>query len=128
MSLLAITSLALTAYTAYFLPLKQSVLPSNLDDGPMRFLPALNGILAGVVFLDGILRHSQGSEMVWIAAVPAILWTAIWIARSWANSIDLEGLEKLRYNVNQFPPAHHLTRSSTKAHRTRIHRKTLDSM
>ena len=105
MSLLAITSLALTAYTAYFLPLKQSVLPSNLDDGPMRFLPVLNGILAGVVFLDGILRHSQGSEMVWIGAVPAILWTAIWIARSWANSIDLEGLEKLRYNVNQFSPA-----------------------
>ena len=100
MSLLAITSLALTAYTAYFLPLKQNILPSNPDDGPMRFLPALNGILAGVVFLDGLLRHRQVSEMVWIAAVPAIMWGVIWIARSWANSIDLEGLEKLKYNVS----------------------------
>jgi hypothetical protein len=99
MSLLAITSLALTAFTAYFLPLKQTLLPFNSDDGPMRLLPGLNGILAGVVFLDGLLRHRQGSEMVWIGAVPSVMWGAIWIARSWANSIDLDGLEKLKYNV-----------------------------
>jgi hypothetical protein len=103
MSILAITSLALTAYTAYFLPLKQGVLPRNLDDGPMRYLPALNGALAGVVFLDGLLRHHKGGEILWIGAVPAVMWVAIWIARGWANSVDLEGLEKLKYNVNSFP-------------------------
>lgn len=75
----------------------------------MRFLPALNGLLAGVVFLDGIIRHSRATETVWIAAVPSIMWIAVWIGRSWANSIDLEGLEKLRYNVNKLPSAQHLT-------------------
>lgn len=69
-----------------------------MDDGPLRFIPSLNGLLAGVVLLDGLVR-SKSSEMLWIAAVPGIMWCAIWIGRSWATSIDLEGLEKLKYNV-----------------------------
>jgi len=101
MSLLAITSLALTAFTAYFLPLKQGLLPLNQDDGPLRYIPVLNGILAVVVFLDGFVCH-KSSETLWIAAIPSVMWVAIWIARSWANSIDLEGLEKLKYNVSSY--------------------------
>lgn len=98
MSLLAITSLALTAFTAYFLPLKQGLLPINPDDGPLRYIPVLNGILAGVVFLDGWVSH-EDNETFWIGLVPTFMWCAIWIARSWANIIDLESLEKLKYNV-----------------------------
>jgi hypothetical protein len=99
MSLLGITSLALTAYTAYFLPLKQSLLPKNPDDGPLRFIPVLNGVLAGVVFLSGLVRSGSGPEGLWIGVIPSVMWCAIWIARSWANSIDLDGLESLKYNV-----------------------------
>lgn len=99
LSLLAITSLALTAHTAYFLPLRQGILPTNLDDGPLRFIPLLNGVLAGVVLLDGFVR-SKSSEMFWISTLPGIMWCAIWVGRSWATSIDLEGLEKLKYNVS----------------------------
>jgi hypothetical protein len=101
-SLFAITSLALTAYSAYFLPLKQRILPTNPDEGPLRFIPTLNGILAGVVFLDGFLRHGE-TEALWVAGVPGVIWLATWISRSWANSIDLEGLESLRYNVCYLP-------------------------
>jgi hypothetical protein len=101
MSLLAITSLALTAFTAYFLPMKQGLLPLKQDDGPLRYIPVLNGILAGVVFLDGFV-HQKSNETLWIAAIPSVMWVAIWIARSWANSIDLEGLEKLKYNVSSY--------------------------
>lgn len=107
LSLLAITSLALTAYTAYFLPLGQGILPTNLDDGPLRFIPVLNGVLASVVLLDGLIRHGRSSEMVWIAAVPGIMWCAIWIGRRWATSIDLEGLEKLKYNVSSLSFVRH---------------------
>ena len=100
-SLIAILSLALTAYTAYFLPLRQGILPSNIDDGPMRWFPILNGALGGVVFLDGFIR-SKGSNSLAIAAIPGIMWCVIWIARRWANSIDFEGLEKLKYNVSSW--------------------------
>jgi len=111
---LAITSLALTAYTAYFFPLRQRILPTNLDDGPLRFIPLLNGVLAGVVFLDGLVG-SKSPEMVWIAAVPGIMWCVIWVGRSWATSIDLEGLEKLKYNV-PIPAHKESLRTSTKVH------------
>ena len=73
----------------------------NQDDGPLRYIPMLNGILAGVVFLDGFVRH-KSSETLWMAAIPSVMWAAIWIARSWAKSIDLEGLEKLKYNVSSY--------------------------
>jgi len=109
MTLLAITSLALTAYTAYFLPLKQGVLPTNADDGPLRYIPVLNGILAVVVILDGFVRHKD-SQMIWIAGIPTVMWIAIWIARSWAKSIDLDGLEKLKYNVFILSPDSSLTK------------------
>ena len=102
-SLLGITSLALTAYTAYFLPQKQHVLPTNLDDGPLRFVPILNGVLASVVLLSGLVQSTSGTDGPWIAAVPIVMWCAIWIARYWANSIDLDGLEKLKYNVTLLP-------------------------
>jgi len=114
MSLLAITSLSLTAFTAYFLPLKQSLLPTNPDDGPLRYIPILNGILAGVVILEGFVRHD--SETLWIAAIPAVMWSAIWITRYWTNSIDMEELEKLKYNVKNDTRSHLLT-SSIKGHR-----------
>lgn len=99
MSLLATTSLALTAYTAYFLPLKQGMLPTNPDHGPLRYIPILNGILACVVILDGFVRHN-GSDMLWMASIPAFMWVAIWVGRRWANSIDVDGLEKLKYNAS----------------------------
>jgi hypothetical protein len=102
MSLLAITSLSLTAFTAYFLPLQQRLLPTNPDDGPLRYIPILNAILSGVVILDGFVQH-EDSETLWIAAIPAVMWSAIWIARYWANSIDIEGLENLKYNVKMTP-------------------------
>jgi hypothetical protein len=86
-SLFAITSLALTAYSAYFLPLKQGILPNNPDEGPLRFIPTLNGVLSGVVFLDGFIRHGR-TEALWIAAIPGIMWCATWIARSWANTMQ----------------------------------------
>lgn len=118
MSLLAITSLALTAFTAYFLPLKQGLLPANEDNGPLRYIPVLNGVLAGVVVLDSLVSHND-SEMLWIAVIPVVMWTAIWIARSWANSIDLEGLEKLKYSVKSYSKSKFLT-SSIKGHKHRI--------
>jgi hypothetical protein len=105
LSLLAITSLALTAYTAYFLPLKQRLLPTDPDDGPLRYIPVLNGVLGGVVLLHGFIRH-HSTEDLWIAAVPSIMWIALWIARYWAVSIDLEGLEKLKYNVTHIANIH----------------------
>jgi len=86
----------LTAYTAYFLPLKQNFLPLNEDDGPLRFLPVLNGVLAVVVILDELVKGGDG---VWIGSVPMVMCIALWVARTWANGIDLEGLEKLKYNV-----------------------------
>lgn len=95
-SILAITALALTAYTAYFLPLKQNLLPFNEDDGPLRFLPVLNGALAIVVILDELVKGGDG---IWTGSVPLVMWIALWIARTWANGIDLESLEKLKYNV-----------------------------
>ena len=73
------------------------MLPLNEDDGPLRFLPVLNGVLSLVVIFDEMVKGGQG---VWIGSVPMVMWIALWIARSWAAGIDLEGLEKLRYNVS----------------------------
>jgi hypothetical protein len=78
----------------------------------------LNGILAGVVFLDALVRN-RDSETFWIAVVPGVMWAAIWVARGWANNIDLEGLEKLKYNVRPYPPKLFLM-SSIKGLRHRI--------
>lgn len=96
-SLLAITSLALTAYTAYFLPLKQGFLPIYSDDGPLRYIPILNGILSGVVILDAFV--SKDIEAFWIATLPVIMWGSLWVARAWANGVEIEGLEGLKYTV-----------------------------
>lgn len=101
LSLLAITSLALTAYTAYYFPLKQKLLPTNLDDGPLRFVPVLNGILAALVLLAAFARP-KNPETIWIATIPIVMWCAVWAARGWANNVDVESLEKLKYNVNPF--------------------------
>jgi hypothetical protein len=64
----------------------------------MGWFPILNGLLGAVVFLDGFVRH-QNNQSLAIATIPGFMWCAIWMARRWANSIDLDGLEKLKYNV-----------------------------
>ena len=97
-SLLAITSLALTAFTAYFVP-GQGLLPNNSDDGPLCYLPVLNGILSGIVILDASVSRND-TTAVWIATIPVIMWGSLWIARTWATGVDIESLEKLKYNVS----------------------------
>ena len=69
-------------------------------------------MLAAVVGLDGVVRgggtggsgsaggSGSGSlETVWLGVLPGVLWCAVWVGRMWAASIDLEGLERLKYNV-----------------------------
>ena len=75
------------------------MLPNNSNDGPLRYIPILNGILSGIVILDASVSRKD-TEALWIATIPVILWGSLWIARTWATGVDLEGLEKLKYNVS----------------------------
>jgi len=75
------------------------LLPNNSDDGPLRYVPVLNGILSAIVILDASVSRND-TAAVWIAMIPVIMWGSLWIARTWATGIDIESLEKLKYNVS----------------------------
>jgi len=94
----------------------QGILPVRRDDGPLCYLPGLNGILAAVVFLDGYVRHTA-LQTLWIPAIPGIIWIIVWIGRYWTNNIDIDTLEKLKYNVYTPRDSHRPNCNSIKEHK-----------
>lgn len=118
---LALTSLAASAYTLYFVPLGNP--PSSLhgrvsigegsgptvldkllrilgtggvDDGPVeRFLPLLNMALCLVVWLESLAAKAKVEG--WEGYLPAIVLVLVFVVRSQLAPVDVVGLERLRY-------------------------------
>ncbi|KAB2575074.1 hypothetical protein BFW01_g8314 [Lasiodiplodia theobromae] len=123
-AVLAVTSLAASAYTLYFIPLgnppSSSFLPARaqvssgsavrrgyemalrtlgtggVDDGPVeKFLPLLNLALCLVVWLKS--RTAKDEVAGWEGGLPTLVFVLVFLVRSQLAPIDVAGLERLRY-------------------------------
>ncbi|GME28066.1 hypothetical protein GTA08_BOTSDO01164 [Neofusicoccum parvum] len=118
---LAVTSLAASAYTLYFIPLgnSSSSLPGRVsigrsstqggldkvlgifgtggvDDGPVeKFLPLLNVALCLVVWLESWAAAEKVEG--WEGLLPALVLGLVFLVRSQLAPVDVAGLERLRY-------------------------------
>ncbi|KAH7058591.1 hypothetical protein B0J12DRAFT_650832 [Macrophomina phaseolina] len=118
---LAITSLAASAYTLYFVPLGSPPPPlpgrvsigggsvprgldrvlgilgtGSVDDGPVeRFLPLLNLALCLVVWLESLAAKAKVEG--WEGYLPAIVLVLVIVVRSQLAPVDVAGLQRLRY-------------------------------
>ncbi|KAI9819417.1 MAG: hypothetical protein M1832_003980 [Thelocarpon impressellum] len=107
-AVLALTSLACTAYTLAFMPSSASAPPfataaaAAAYASPVeRWLPVLNAILCGLVALTSSVRGSGGrggEGGAWMAFVPGVLYAAVLLARREMRAVDVgKALEGLRY-------------------------------
>ncbi|PNS14127.1 hypothetical protein CAC42_6640 [Sphaceloma murrayae] len=113
LSILSISSLGSTAYTLNFIPSerpdpptgltgltgrRQRVLVASLNSPVSKYLPWMNGGLAGVLALFGVLLWTRGDLVgaIW-AALPAAIYIVVMVARNDLVPLDIEGLERMRY-------------------------------
>ncbi|KAL8645064.1 MAG: hypothetical protein Q9210_006915, partial [Variospora velana] len=105
-SLLAISSLLCTAYILFLLPngkpANVRMNPATFDgQGPIRrYLTYLNGGLGILVGLNAFRFRSQDGvhDGFWLFCVlPSAVFFIVFLARRTMFSVDIEGLEKLKY-------------------------------
>lgn len=107
-SLLAISSLASTAYILYYQPLekedkkgKRALYAVEAGKGPVeRYLGALNAALAGVLLLAAVVswRAGRGEEAL-REALPAVVMGLAAAVRVMLRPIDLEELEGAKFDL-----------------------------
>ena len=110
LGLLSISSLASTAYILHFIPPKRSrdvdlkgkrpmYKVRGDDGGPIeQYLVILNLVLSGMVALAAIVAWKKGlAEEAWRGILPATVFAIVMIARRQIAPLDVDGLEKLRY-------------------------------
>ncbi|TKX18534.1 hypothetical protein C1H76_9323 [Elsinoe australis] len=109
-SILSITCLSSTAYTMYFIPTRTPELSTSLSgrrqramlvdmESPVaKYLPRMNGGLASVLGLLGVLLWSRGDTIgaIW-AVVPGAIYAVVMVARNDLVPMDIEALERMRY-------------------------------
>ncbi|KAF2223500.1 hypothetical protein BDZ85DRAFT_110257 [Elsinoe ampelina] len=109
-ALLAISNLLCSAYTIYFLPVHKGEAPTGVGGRRQRallaemetpvalYLPVLNAGLAGALALFGTVLWRKGDVVggLW-GVVPAAVYAVVMVARRELVPLDIEGLEKMRY-------------------------------
>ncbi|KAG8631696.1 hypothetical protein KVT40_000836 [Elsinoe batatas] len=109
-ALLSISNLLCSAYTIYFLPAHKGEVPTGVGGRRQRallaemetpvalYLPILNGVLAGVLALFGVVLWRKGDVVggLW-GVVPAAVYAVVMMARRELVPLDIEGLERMRY-------------------------------
>ncbi|KAI9731678.1 MAG: hypothetical protein M1834_004467 [Cirrosporium novae-zelandiae] len=107
-SLLGITSLGATAYTLIFIPIpkpdpkgKRPLYRAVQEEGPLqKYLELLNGALCALLSIAAWrIKDKQGAhEGFWmICLVPAVMFVLITIARRVMHTVNIDELERLRY-------------------------------
>ncbi|KAF2155630.1 hypothetical protein K461DRAFT_78533 [Myriangium duriaei CBS 260.36] len=102
-SLLAVSSLLASAWTVWRVPLPPREDRKGkrvaVEPGPVeRYLPSLNGGLAGVLGLYGFVAWGRGETLsaVW-GLMPLVIYAVVMVARYELRPVDIKGLERLRY-------------------------------
>jgi hypothetical protein len=108
LSLLSLTSLLSTAYTLYSIPLRltppkgkkpiRNGLLGGVDvKGPLEaWLPILNDTITAILALGAIALKGRVEE-VWFFFMPGLVNLIVRYARWQMASVDVDGLEGLRY-------------------------------
>lgn len=104
-----ISSLACTAYILHFQPIierpdrkgKKAVYKLEAEKGPLKkYLVVLNMGLAGLLVLAAGLSWKQGRvEDAWRESLPAIIMGLTMFARQQLAPLDVEELQKARYDL-----------------------------
>ncbi|KAF3936395.1 hypothetical protein ABW19_dt0201782 [Dactylella cylindrospora] len=91
---LAISSLAMTAFTVRSIPVAATVFEyqSPLE----KFVPILNPILIGIITIGAMFtnRHLDNDFFLYF---PLFVWVSVMIGRKVMADVNLEDLEKLKY-------------------------------
>ncbi|USW58479.1 hypothetical protein Slin15195_G117980 [Septoria linicola] len=107
-AILGISSLACTGYILHFQPLerperkgKKPVYQVEAEKGPVdRYLVYLNAGLALLLELDAFVSWRQGRvDDAWRESLPAIIMALTMFARQQLAPLDLEDLQKARYEL-----------------------------
>ncbi|GAM82866.1 hypothetical protein ANO11243_008520 [Dothideomycetidae sp. 11243] len=91
LAILGASSLLASAWTVWGVPVD--------GDGPLEeWLPRLNGLLAGLLGVAGLVAWSKGNAMIatW-AGVPLVVYVVVMVAGRELRPLDFEGLERLKY-------------------------------
>ena len=98
-TLLAVSSLLASAWTVWGVEAPRPAGVRKGEAGPVdRYLPVLNGVLAGVLGIRGVVvwRGGDGVAGGW-GVVPLVIYGVVMVARHELRPVDIDGLEKLRY-------------------------------
>ncbi|KAF4548057.1 Hypothetical protein D9617_32g091770 [Elsinoe fawcettii] len=109
-SLLAITCLLSSAYAVWYIPARKPAAPvgvagrrqrallAEMNTPVAQYLPLLNGGLAGILALFGLILWRRGDLVgaIW-GVVPAAVYMITTVARRELVPLDIEALERMRY-------------------------------
>ncbi|KAF2672802.1 hypothetical protein BT63DRAFT_475403 [Microthyrium microscopicum] len=109
MTLGSLSSLAATVYTLYYLPLppidegKGKAKAKSEKDGPLEtWLMPLNAMLACVLTISGVAGMQNGlsgwEDGEGMLILPFVVFIIVMVGRATLAPIDVDGLEKLKYN------------------------------
>ena len=107
-AILGVSSLACTAYILHFQPIerperkgKRAVYQVEAEKGPVeKYLVYLNAGLALLLELAALLSWRQGrDEDAWRESLPAIIMVLTMFVRQQLAPLDLEELQKARYDL-----------------------------
>jgi len=113
LAFLSVSSLLSTAWTLHYFPPRMRQRRSAAmglrarsmyrlqyqAEGPIEeYLPWLNGGLCGVLAFIAVLEWRKGRvDAAWRSAVPGIIFVIVMSARRQMRPLDVDGLERLRY-------------------------------
>ncbi|KAK3722791.1 hypothetical protein LTR37_002363 [Vermiconidia calcicola] len=106
-ALLSTSSMICTAYILHFQPIKardrkgkRPMYRVEADNGPVeKYLVYLNAALAGLLLVASALSWRRGlGEDAWREALPAIIFSLMMFVRQQLAPLDLEELQKARYD------------------------------
>ncbi|KXT17598.1 hypothetical protein AC579_10136 [Pseudocercospora musae] len=108
LSLLSATSLACSAYVLHYMPIEKPARRGKIPQyqieaakGPVeKYLPWMNGVLVGILGLAAIVSYGKGNvEDVGREILPAAMFGLIMFVRKQLAPLDLEELQKARYEL-----------------------------